>query len=84
MSLRWYNGSMGSGEISSKSRLVAFLLGMLMLCGICGAHRLYVGRWVTALIQFATGGLLGIWQVIDMARLLCGYFTDDEGRPVIR
>ncbi len=75
---------MGNAEISSKSRLVAILLSLLMLCGICGAHRLYAGRWVTALIQLSTFGLLGIWQVIDIARLLCGYFTDDEGRPIIR
>jgi len=75
---------MKAETISSRSRLVALLLSMLMLMGICGAHRLYAGRWVTAILQFITGGLFGIWQIIDIIRLLCGSLKDDEGRRIVR
>lgn len=79
-----YDYPVGIPSISSRSRLVTLLLSLLMFCGLCGIHRLYAGRLVTGILQLATGGLLGIWQVIDIVRILCGYFTDDEGLPVIR
>lgn len=71
-------------QISSRSRFVAFLLSLLMICGICGAHRLYAGRWGIALFQFLTAGLFGVWQVIDIILLLTGNMKDDEGRYVVR
>lgn len=81
---RLYDNHVSIPSISSRSRLVTLLLSLLIFCGFCGIHRMYAGRWVTGIIQLVTGGLLGIWQVIDIVRILCGYFTDDEGLPIIR
>jgi len=75
---------MDKATVSSRSRLVALLLGLLMFAGICGAHRLYAGRRVSALFQFMTLGLFGLWQITDIIRLMCGSLRDDEGRRIAR
>ena len=49
-----------------KSSGTAFLLWVLCLVGLCGMHRFYLGRYVTAVIWLFTFGLLGIGQFIDL------------------
>ncbi|MEM6468722.1 MAG: TM2 domain-containing protein [Planctomycetota bacterium] len=46
---------------------VAWLL--LAFLGIFGAHRLYQGKWITALIYLFTGGLFCIGYVYDLITL---------------
>jgi len=58
--------------------LIAFFFGYL------GLHRLYVGKWGTALIWFFTGGILGIGWVVDCIIILLGVFKDSEGYAVSR
>ncbi|HDZ57143.1 MAG TPA: TM2 domain-containing protein [Pseudomonas xinjiangensis] len=38
---------------------------LLTFLGIFGAHRLYLGKWVTAIIYFFTGGLFLIGVLYD-------------------
>ena len=38
---------------------------LLTFLGIFGAHRLYLGKWVTAIIWFLTGGLLLVGYLYD-------------------
>ena len=38
---------------------------LLTFLGIFGAHRLYMGKWVTAIIYFFTGGLFLIGVLYD-------------------
>ena len=49
-----------------KSTLVAFLLWCLCFLGLCGLHRIYVGRVGTGILWLLTLGLLGIGQIIDL------------------
>jgi TM2 domain-containing membrane protein YozV len=49
-----------------KSTGVAFLLWCLCLVGLCGLHRIYVGRVGTGILWLLTFGLLGIGQIIDL------------------
>jgi TM2 domain-containing membrane protein YozV len=49
-----------------KSTGVAFLLWCLCLIGVCGLHRIYVGRVGTGILWLLTLGLLGIGQIIDL------------------
>lgn len=42
---------------------VAWIL--LTFLGLLGIHRMYMGKWITGIIYFLTGGLLG-----------CGYYYD--------
>ncbi|UAW99745.1 TM2 domain-containing protein [Halopseudomonas nanhaiensis] len=38
---------------------------LLTFLGIFGAHRLYMGKWITAIIYFCTGGLFLIGVLYD-------------------
>jgi TM2 domain-containing membrane protein YozV len=56
-----------------------------LLCvflGVFGAHRFYVGKTGTALLQLVTLGGLGIWMLYDLIMLVTGEFTDGEGNRI--
>ena len=63
---------------SDKIILPAFLLAFFF--GVFGAHRFYVGKIGTAILQLCTLGGLGIWSTIDWILILCKAFTDGQGR----
>jgi hypothetical protein len=66
---------------SPRSRLVALLLGFFL--GVFGAHRFYVGRPRTAILQALTLGGVGIWWLYDNILILAGSFRDGDGLLVI-
>lgn len=68
------------GKISPKSKVTALLLCFFL--GAFGAHRFYVGKIGTGIIQFLTLGGLGIWAIIDFIYLICNKFTDKDGALV--
>ncbi|MBR3925665.1 MAG: TM2 domain-containing protein [Akkermansia sp.] len=70
--------------ISPCSRTATLLLSFFMIFGICGLHRFYAGKVFTGILQLITVGFFGIWQVIDIVRIIFGAFSDSEGRPIIR
>lgn len=63
---------------SDKIIFPAFILAFFF--GIFGAHRFYVGKTGTAIVQLFTLGGLGIWSTIDWIMLVCKVFTDGQGR----
>lgn len=65
---------------SRQSRLVALLLCWFL--GVFGAHRFYVGKTGTAVLQILTFGGLGIWVLIDLVIITVGAFRDVDGRLV--
>ena len=62
------------------SRLVAILL--VVLLGLVGAHRFYVGRIGSALLMIFTLGGLGIWWLVDIIIVSTGQLADREGKRV--
>jgi TM2 domain-containing membrane protein YozV len=57
----------------------------LILClffGVFGAHRFYVGKIGTGILQLFTLGGYFIWTCLDLANILNGEFTDSEGKIV--
>jgi TM2 domain-containing membrane protein YozV len=70
----------GSGKMSEKRILPAFLLCFFL--GVFGAHRFYVGKIGTGLLQLVTLGGLGIWALIDFIIIIVGSFTDKEGNKI--
>ena len=65
-------------DSSEQRAWVAMALSCLGFVGLCGMHRLYVGRIWSALLQLITLGGLGVWQVVDMVRIILGRFTDED------
>ena len=73
------------GGVSSRSKLVAGLLGILL--GSLGVHRFYLGYTQMGIIQIVvticTGGLGGIWGFIEGIMILVGSFDHDaDGLPL--
>lgn len=69
-------------KISPLSRTTTLLLSFLCLCGLCGIHRIYAGRVISGILQLITAGFFGIWQFIDIVRIVFGGFEDGQGRPI--
>ena len=67
--------------IAPQKRLVAAFLAYVL--GIFGAHRFYVGKNGTAVLQIFTLGGLGIWVLIDFIMILCGEFTNIDGERLV-
>lgn len=67
---------------SDKSRSIALVLGLVL--GMFGAHRFYVGKIGTGILQLCTMGGLGIWYLVDNILIAAGGFRDVEGRLVSR
>jgi TM2 domain-containing membrane protein YozV len=49
-----------------KDKSLAYVLWLACLIGLCGIHRMYLGRWITGIIWLLTGGLLFIGQLVDL------------------
>jgi hypothetical protein len=65
---------------SEKSRAVA--LALCIPLGVFGAHRFYVGKIGTGLLQLVTLGGLGLWYLYDLITIASGEFRDADGRRV--
>ena len=65
---------------SEKRILPAFLLCFFL--GVFGAHRFYVGKIGTGILQLVTLGGLGIWALIDLIMIIVGAFRDADGRKI--
>ena len=66
--------------MSEKRILPAFLLCFFLGC--FGAHRFYVGKIGTGILQLLTLGGLGIWALIDWVMIIIGAFTDKQGQKL--
>ncbi len=65
---------------SVHSRAIAMIF--VVLLGVFGAHRFYVGRTATAFAMLFTLGGLGIWWLMDIVIVASGQLKDGEGKRV--
>jgi hypothetical protein len=72
------NQNTANSNASSKNVFTAILLCIFF--GVFGAHRFYVGKIGTGVIQLLTLGGFAIWAPIDLTMLILGKFTDKAGR----
>jgi len=73
----------GKQKNSDKRRLSALLLCIFL--GVIGAHRFYVGKYGTAILQviaIACFGIGSVWWLIDLIMIITGNFTDKTGLPL--
>ncbi len=56
-------------QYSQKSHDFSIAWLLQVFFGVLGAHRLYMGKWVSALVYLFTGGLLGIGWIYDFFTL---------------
>lgn len=68
--------------MTDKKILPAFLLCFFF--GMFGAHRFYVGKFGTAILQILTFGGLGIWVLVDFIMIIVGSFKDKNGNKIAR
>ena len=76
------NHTLKSKSASVKHGWLIVVLWSLGLVGICGAHRLYMGRKLSGLLQLISLGGLGVWQMADAVWLLLGRLKDAHGARV--
>lgn len=68
------------GYLSDRSRGAALVLCAAL--GVFGIHRFYAGRPLTGILQFLTAGGFFIWMLIDLIRILFGWFRDKNKRQI--
>jgi TM2 domain-containing membrane protein YozV len=71
---------MSESQISEKGFVPTILLCFFL--GAFGAHRFYVGKIGTGILQLLTLGGLGIWVLIDFIIIVTGSFKDKEELPI--
>ncbi len=65
-------------QTGQKSWVAALLLCLFL--GMLGAHRFYVGKIGTGVLQILTlGGFFGVWVLIDLVMIIIGRFTAKDG-----
>lgn len=70
-----------AGEYASEKRILpAALLGFFL--GPFGAHRFYVGKTGTGVLQLVTLGGLGLWMLYDLIMIVTGNFRDKEDNKI--
>jgi len=74
------SGTVRDETQSRCSRAVTLIL--VLLLGMFGAHRFYVGRTGSAFAMLFTLGGLGIWWLIDIVIVVSGQLKDDQGKRV--
>ncbi len=73
---------METTDVSDRSRGVALAIGGTL--GVFGAHRFYVGKVATGILQLCTFGGLGLWWLYDMILIAAGSFRDVDDKRVWR
>lgn len=68
-------------QVTKKSGKTALLLCVFF--GFLGVHRFYVGKIGSGILTLITGGLLGLWTIVDLIRLAQNKFTDKHGNYLI-
>ena len=67
---------------SEKSRAVA--LALCIPLGVFGAHRFYVRKIGTGILQLCTLGGFGLWWLYDLITIASGEFRDVDDRRVTK
>src|SRR5688500_6581359 len=67
-------------ESKQSDRLRSVALGINIPLGVFGAHRFYVGKIGTGVLQLVTLGGMGLWWLYDLILIASGEFRDADNR----
>ena len=79
--VRQHHGEIGPALGASDKKLVPAAL-LCLLLGVFGAHRFYVGKTTTGLLQLCTLGGVGLWMLYDLILILTAQFRDGDDKPI--
>lgn len=65
-------------NVGDKSQIAAALICFFV--GVLGVHRFYLGYTTEGIIQLLTGGVCGIWTLIDLIRIIIGDLQPKNGK----
>lgn len=77
-----YNATTPDDAGEQRDFLMTLLLCAPAFLGFFGFHRFYTGHILSGIVQLLTGGLCGIWWVIDVIMILTDSYTDKNGRKL--
>ena len=69
-----------TAQHGDRSFLVTLLLCLFV--GYLGVHRFYTKNYIAGIIQLLTGGMCGIWWLIDLILIAVGTYRDGDGLPL--
>jgi hypothetical protein len=70
-----------AGEFATDKRILPASL-LCFFLGVFGAHRFYVGKIGTGILQVCTLGGLGMWALFDLIMIITGNFRDRDGTKI--
>lgn len=73
---------MDAQAVQKSDKNIVLTAVLAFFFGIFGAHRFYVGKTESAIVQLVTVGGFGIWAFIDFIIILFGEFTDSSGHKI--
>lgn len=74
------SGAGSDPYVSEKDWLTTLLI--CLFAGGLGIHRFYVGKTGTGILWLLTVGCFGIGSLIDLIMVICGKFTDSDGKVI--
>lgn len=77
--VRQFSSDLDRPHDQSDRRIVPAAL-LCFLLGVFGAHRFYVGRIGTGVLQLFTLGGLGLWMLYDLILIMTAQFRDSDDR----
>jgi uncharacterized RDD family membrane protein YckC len=66
--------------MSEKSSIIT--LNLMLMFGVFGVHRFYVGKYFTGILQLLTCGGFFLWLIYDVINFFRGGFTDSSGKNI--
>lgn len=69
-----------AGNVGASDKTIVPAAVLCVILGVFGAHRFYVGKLGTGVLQLVTLGGLGLWMLYDLVLILTRQFRDSEGR----
>lgn len=73
----------GAMRSIGRPRSASTALGLALILGVFGGHRIYLGYHKEGALQMFTAGGLIIWLIMDISDIVAGRMPDVHGQPLV-